>query len=121
MKLHGSIHNCRTHLLDKEGELVGWGLQVLGQDGLVDPEEGVVAREHNREGGKVALQPRVDCEAAGCWVHASDVLHVVDVLLGELVPVVPVPIVHVLADKGMRANSPIEVNLWHVHVIQEVN
>ena len=89
MELHGGIHNCRTHLLDKEGELVGRGLQVLSQDGLVDPEEGVVSREHNREGGKVALQPRVDCEAASCWVHASDVLHVVDVLLSQLRLAVP--------------------------------
>ena len=111
MKLHGSIHNCRTHLLDEEGELVGRGLQVLSQDGLVDPEEGVVAREHNREGGKVALQPWVDSEASGCWVHASDVLHVVDVLLGELVPVIPVPIVHVLADDRVGANRAVLVHL----------
>ena len=89
MKLHGSIHNCRTHLLDEEGELVGRGLQVLSQDGLVDPEEGVVAREHNREGGKVALQPWVDGEAACCRVHASHVLDVVDVLLGQLRLAVP--------------------------------
>ena len=62
---------------------------MLGQDGLVDPEERVVSREHNREGGKVPLQPWVDCEAACSWIHAGNVLHIMNVFLGQLVPVVP--------------------------------
>ena len=35
------------------------------------------------------LQPGIDGEASGCGIHAGDVLAVVDVLRGELVPVVP--------------------------------
>ena len=36
-----------------------------------------------------SFQPGVDCEAAGGWVHARDVLHVVDVLLCQLGLAVP--------------------------------
>ena len=47
MQLNSGIDNCRAHLLHQIGELVGRAFQMLGQDGLVDPEEGVVSREHN--------------------------------------------------------------------------
>ena len=36
-----------------------------------------------------SFQPGVDCEAAGGWVHARDVLHIVDVLLCQLGLAVP--------------------------------
>ena len=36
-----------------------------------------------------SFQPGVDREAAGSWVHARDVLHVVDVLLCQLGLAVP--------------------------------
>ena len=121
MQLNSGIDDCWAHLLHQKGKLIGRTFQVIVQDGLVDPEQGVVSREDNRECGKVSLQPRVDCEAACSWIHAGNILHIVNVLLGQLVPVIPVPVIHVLADKGVRPNSPVEIDLRHVHVVQEVD
>ena len=89
MQLDGGVDNAANELPDGEAELVHWALQVVAEDGVVDGEEGVGAGEDHRERGKVPLQPWVDGEAACCRVHASHVLDVVDVLLGQLRLAVP--------------------------------
>ena len=117
MQLNSGIDDCWAHLLHQKGKLIGRTFQVIIQDGLVDPEQGVVSREDNRECGKVSLQPRVDCEAARGGVHTGGVLDVVDVFLGEFSPVVPVTVVHVLSDQSVRTHSSVLVHLGHVHVV----
>ena len=89
VQLDGGVDNAANELPDGEAELVHWALQVVAEDGVVDGEEGVGAGEDHRERGKVPLQPWVDGEAACCRVHASHVLDVVDVLLGQLRLAVP--------------------------------
>ena len=89
MQLDGGVDNAANELPDGEAELVHWALQVVAEDGVVDGEEGVGPGEDHRERGKVPLQPWVDGEAACCRVHASHVLDVVDVLLGQLRLAVP--------------------------------
>ena len=89
MQLDGGVDNAANELPDGEAELVHWALQVVAEDGVVDGEEGVGAGEDHRERGKVPLQPWVDGEAACCRVHASHVLDVVDILLGQLRLAVP--------------------------------
>ena len=89
MQLYGGVDNAANEFPDGEAELVHGALQVVAEDGVVDGEEGVGAGEDDGEGGKVPLQPWVDGEAASGGVHAGDVLHVVDVLLGQLGLAVP--------------------------------
>ena len=91
------------------------------ENGVVDGEERLWSWEDNREGGKVALQSWVDGETSSGGVHGGHVLCVVDLLQIELVPAVPVAIVHVLSDDCVRAHRPVAVDLGHVHVIQEVD
>ena len=66
-------------------------------------------------------RPGIDSEASGCGVHACDVLYVVDVLGGELVPVVPVVVVQVLPDQGVGLNRAVRIHFRHVEVVQEVH
>ena len=92
---------------------------------------------------EIRNQPWVDGEAASRGVHGSHVpghwntpghlLCVVDIFQCELVPAIPVAIVHVLPDDGVRTGRPVAVHLhpqasrmivnylWHVHIIQEVH
>ena len=65
----------------------------------------------------IYLESGVDGEAASTWVHASHILAVVDVLLGELVLAVPVAIVDMLSDDRVRPHRPVLVHLRHVHVV----
>jgi len=76
--------------------VVGAG-HVLRQDAVIDGGQCVGAREAECEHTEVPLQSRVDGEAAGRRVHTGHVLRVVDVLQGQLGPVVPVTVVQVLA------------------------
>ena len=69
----------------------------------------------------MTLQPRIDREAASGRVHRGDVLGVVDLLQAELVPAIPVAVVHVLTDDRVRTHGSIGVDLGHVHVVQEVD
>ena len=89
VELDGGVDNAANEFSDGEAELVHGALQVVAEDGVVDGEEGVGAREDHGEGGKVPLQPWVDGEAASCRVHAGHILHVVDVLLSQLGLAVP--------------------------------
>jgi len=59
----------------------------------------------------VALESWVDGEAAGSGVHAGDILHIVDLLEGEFLPVVPVLVVQVLAYQGVGLHRAIGVHL----------
>ena len=121
MECQGCIDNVCGHLLHQVGELVGCVLQVLGQDRLVDAEEGIWTGEHYCKCCKVSLQSRIDGETASRGIHAGHVLHIVDVLLGEFGSAVPMAVVHVLTDESVGPNSTIGINLRHVHVIQEVD
>ena len=89
VELDGGVDNAANEFSDGEAELVHGALQVVAEDGVVDGEEGVGAREDHGEGGEVPLQPWVDGEAASCRVHAGHILHVVDVLLSQLGLAVP--------------------------------
>ena len=62
---------------------------MLGEDALVDGLEGLGPGEADSKHAEVALQAGVDGEAPSRGVHAGHVLHVADLLQGELVPVVP--------------------------------
>ena len=64
----------------------------------VDGLEGVLPWEAHGKHTEVALQSRVDGEATSGGVHAGHVLHVVDLLEGQLLPVVPVLVVEVLSN-----------------------
>ena len=65
----------------------------------------------------MSLEPLTDGEAARGGVHAGDVLAVVDVLQTELVPAVPVTVVNVLPDDGVRPGRAVDIDLRHVHVV----
>ena len=69
----------------------------------------------------MALKPGVNGETASSRVHAGHILDVVDLFEGHLLSVVPVLVVKVLLDKGVRLDSAIGVHCWHVHVINEVD
>ncbi len=90
MQLEGGIDHVGAGLPHKEGKLVARQLEVVGQYGIVDGVERLLTGEADGEGGKVALQARVDGEAAGRGVHACHVLRVVDVFRSQLVTIVPV-------------------------------
>ena len=87
MQLQGCAHNLLRALLhlSHEAPLP----HVLGEDALVDGLEGLGPGEADGKHAEVALQAGVDGEAPGRGVHAGHVLHVADLLQGELVPVVP--------------------------------
>jgi len=84
---------------------------MLRENAVVDGRQGVGAGEAEREDAEVALETRVDREAAGRRVHARHVLRVVDVFQRQLGPVVPVAVVEVLADQCVRLYREVLVNL----------
>ena len=59
------------------------------------------------------LESWVDCEAAGSGVHAGHVLYLPDLLLAQLHPVVPVPVVQVLSQQSVGLHCEVLVNLRH--------
>ena len=87
-------HEGVAGLLDDDGERRAG--QMLRQDRRVDELKSVAAGKAEREDAEVALESRVDGEAAGRRVHARYVLRIVDLLEGQLVAVVPVAVVEVL-------------------------
>lgn len=130
MELDGSGQEGASHLgmegqhtLDQVGDnlddhsrevgLVG----MLGQNAGVDGSQGILAWEAEGKHTEVALQPRVDGEAASCWVHAADILCVVDVLQGQFDPVIPMAVVQVLADQCVGLYSEVLVHLQAIIVI----
>ena len=53
-------------------------------------EKSSLTKERSKRNVQIdSFQPGVDREAAGGWVHARDVLHIVDVLLCQLGLAVP--------------------------------
>ena len=69
----------------------------------------------------MALESGVNGETASRRIHAGHVLHIVDLLEGHLLAVVPVLVVQVLLDEGVGLHSAIRVHHGHVHVIYEVD
>ena len=90
---------------------------MVGNYCVVDREEGLLTRKDHRKCSKMSLQSRIDCEAASCWIHASHILSIMDILQSQFVPAVPVIIVNVLSNDCMRSSCSIDINFWHVHVI----
>ena len=62
-----------------------------------------------------SFQPGVDREAAGGWVHARDVLHVVDVLLCQLGLAVPGVAMMELVDMMMMMMMVVMLMLTSAH------
>lgn len=68
--------------------------------------------EHSRI---MYLQPRIDSKTTGCWVHARDVLRVVDVFDGQFMSIVPMQVIDVLPDQSMWLDSEVFVHLNSKH------
>ena len=94
---------------------------MLRHNALIDCLQGFHSGEAHSKHAKVALESRVDGEAASSGVHAGNILHIVDLLEGEFGPVIPVLVVQVLADECVGLHGAIGVHLRHVHVVNEVN
>ena len=62
---------------------------MLGENALVDGLESLHAWETDSKDTEVALEARVDGEAASSRVHAGDVLDIVDLLQRELMAIIP--------------------------------
>ena len=62
------------------------------------------------------LKTRVNGEATSCRVHTGNILGVVDILEGQLVPVVPMAMVNVLSHERVRLHSEVLVDLWIIKV-----
>ena len=121
MKEQCSIDYISTHLPHKESELISWIIQIVRQNWVVDREQRLSTWEDNGKSCKMSLKSWIDCKTSSWRIHASHILTIVNVLLCQLVPIIPVAIVHVLSDQCVRSHSSICINLWHVHVIKEVD
>ena len=91
------------------------------EDTLVDGAQCIHIWKTDSKDSKMSLEPWVDGEATGRWVHTSNILNIVDLLEDEFGPIVPVIIVHVLPYKGMRLYSAIGIDHRHVDIVNEVN
>ena len=67
------------------------------------------------------FSPRIYGECAGCGVHASNVLTILDFLLREFDSVVPMAVAKVLTDDRVCLHGEVFVHFRHVHVVDEVN
>lgn len=117
----------RERGLDDEGDLLLDSLpevfldEVVGKNCVVDGEERGLLGEGNAESPEVSLQSGVDDEGPGGRIEAGQVLGVVDVFQLHLGPVVPVLIVHVLAEQSDGGLRVVWIQLGHIQIIQEVN
>ena len=59
MERECGVDDVGAHLAHQERELVSRGVQVVGQDGAVDGEQGLGAREADSEGREVPLQNKM--------------------------------------------------------------
>ena len=57
------------------------------------------------------LQARIDGKASSCRVHTSNILAVMHLLQTKLCSVIPVIVVQVLPDQGVRLHCAVCVNL----------
>jgi len=105
------VYHRGNDLVHRRRELVVGAGHMLLQDGQVDRLERLLARKTHSEHGKVTQQAWVDGEAARRRIHARHVLRVVDVPKGQLRPVVPVAVVHVLPQNSVRLHCPVRVHL----------
>ena len=94
---------------------------MVRKDGVVDGEKGIMSRKTHSKRGKMALQSGIDGEASGGWVHARQVLTIVNVFQRQLVPVVPMVVVQMLSNESVWLNRSIGIHFRHVHVIQEID
>ena len=117
METDRSSHQVLAVLLDRNRKLVQGILQMIRHDGAVDGEQRLLTRKNNSKCCKMSLQSWIDCEASSSWIHAGNVLGVVDVLQSQFVPTVPVTVINMLPDDGVRSCCPININFRHVHVI----
>nr|CAD7257237.1 unnamed protein product [Timema shepardi] len=80
-----------------------------------------LGREADGEHAEMPLEARVDGETTRGRVHARHKLAVVYVLEGELSPVIPVTVVHVLSHQGVGLDRTVCIHLGHVHIIDEIH
>ena len=60
VKRKRGVDHVGAHFPDQECELVARGVQVIGENVVVDGEQGLLAGEADRIGGKVALESGID-------------------------------------------------------------
>ena len=121
MKRQGGIHNVGAHLSHQEGKLVASRIQMIRKNRVVDGEKGIMSRKTHSKGGEMALQSGIDGEASGGWIHARQVLAIVNVLQRQLVSIVPMVVVQMLSNESVRLHRSVGVHLRHVHVVQEID
>mmetsp|Transcript_13737 Transcript_13737/g.31797 ORF Transcript_13737/g.31797 Transcript_13737/m.31797 type:complete len:274 (+) Transcript_13737:5638-6459(+) len=91
------------------------------EDRLVNHRHVLGAGHLHTEGAVVRLQAGVHREGARRGVEARDVLHVLDLLEGELAAVVPAAVVHQLAQQRQGLLRAVDVDLGHVEIVNEVH
>ena len=85
---------------------------MLRKNVTVDGAQGLDSREAECEDVEVALETRVNGETTSSWVHARQVLSVVDILDAELGSVIPMTVVDVLAHQSVRFHGKVLVYLY---------
>jgi hypothetical protein len=73
--------------------------EVLAHKGVVDSEQGGLLREGNSKCPEMSLQTRINLEGTSCWVHASCVQGILNILESELGPIIPMIVVLMLSQK----------------------
>jgi hypothetical protein len=94
--------------------------EVLAEEGTEDSEERLLFRELDGTEEEVTLETWVDHERTGSGVHGSHVHGALDLLDGELCPVVPMLVIFMLTHKSDGTLSIVLVEGRHVEVINEV-
>ena len=116
-----SIDQQWTQFLDHIWKLIQLVFKMICQNGLIDCYQSILSWKHYCKCGKVSLEPGIYCETSCCGIHTSHILAVMNVLLSELISVIPMTIVHVLPYQSVRCCSSIWINFRHVQIIQKID
>lgn len=84
---------------------------------MIDGGNSLRAGKAHSEYTKMTLQSRVDRKTTRGGIHTRYVLAIVNIFQSELIPIVPMTVIHVLSDQCMRLNRSVGIHLWHVHVV----
>ena len=104
-------YHSPRHSLNRQRKLVRLAFQMLGQYTPIDGLKGVNARKAHGECGEMALKAWIYGKTSRCWVHAGYILNVVDILQCYFHTVIPMLVVHVLANQRVWLNSAVSVHL----------
>ena len=96
-------------------------LDVAVEEGAEDGKECLLAGEADGKDHEVALEARVDDEAAARRVHGAEELAVLDDAQLQLGEVVPALVFEVLAQQADGCRRIVHVELRHVEVVHEVD